>query len=438
MTIVSMSAMTKQLTKLKTGHTLQQENLRANAGGDASSPSAHMRLVFTLFIQLGKLLKAADAKAIALPQQNLRLNVLQFSLKTRLVSYLVRGRLNDTKDPESKRMLSAVQDEDVEVKPDGQFLLKLQAPFGESCEEPLVHRMMSLQRVRSLVAALTKLRITIKTVNLKRIVFAYPPTRKPASTSDHQPQPSTSPSLKAKISFPSTTTTAGSTTPHIILTFPSSNPHHRIESLLSQQLNLDNEGKTETLFSSFLDYLRITLPLLRAFDAIEARESAGSPSLPAAGVTIHCRTLDTYRIQYRQRGLTLAVHIRRFRDVLSWVIEELPSGRTNQHQQQQQRVEKSAELNDALRKAWRQRGDGWRGLSSCIKADIYTGGVLDALLTLDGIIRNEKVEGDVTGPGVGAGAVAGSAGGNQGLAAPAAPTATMAPAQNQPEVITLD
>ena len=126
---------------------------------------------------------------------------------------------------------------------------------------------------------------------------------------------------------------------------------------------------------------------MRAVDAIEDRDLSSS----FTEVYFHARNGGHYRLVYKQKGVVLDVRLKRLRDEFCWIIEEAPEKKV----QGQTQVQKSAVTAEAVKKIFSGRGTGWRGLASCIKANLHEG-LEDALLRVDEAVRSE-VAGEASG-----------------------------------------
>ncbi|MBE7180898.1 MAG: hypothetical protein INR71_06770, partial [Terriglobus roseus] len=137
---------------LNAGHTLQQETLPVGAEGGAAPPQPRL----TLLVHAEKLLRSANSKGTPFADGMLRLHVQAYLKSSNIVEYVVRGNLPKASAKLLVDSLSAVRDQNISFSKTGAFALKLSAPLGTSCVSSLVNRLLSLQRVRSVVTALKK------------------------------------------------------------------------------------------------------------------------------------------------------------------------------------------------------------------------------------------------------------------------------------------
>ncbi|KAF2096308.1 MED14-domain-containing protein, partial [Rhizodiscina lignyota] len=373
--LVSISATERELKELKVPHSLEANEHLTTETENAALSQSTSRSKFTLLINTDKLLAAAErnTKSANFAYNILRLSIYKYSQRTNTVTYHVRGQLKTLK--QLSETFTGVQDRDVIVQRDGRFALLLDAPFGQCCTESLTARLLSLQRTRSCAAALVKHKLQIDSINLAKIKFTYPAATDAADST----------TLTAEITFSSTSNDNQA----IRVNFPPTNPHRRIEALLTRNLNRTTTSNPNFPFEFFVPFLSVSLPLVRVLDTIEARELRTEPG-KQTGVAFHARNPEWYRVAYRSKALTLDIRTRRVRDQFVWMIEEphLPPIRAQGQQgqdQQASRPQKSPALADALQRLWLMRGVGWRGLRTCIMADIR-GGIEDALLKLDDVV----------------------------------------------------
>lgn len=428
---ISIAAASRQLKTLRVSHSHEREQHFIPGIDIVASPSSN-QTNFTLLINTSALIRKAGPKAASFALNILRLEVHGYSRRHNTVTYHVHGQLRPSAK-QSPETFTGVQDKDVMIKRNGRFGLKLTVPFGQSCTEALTNRLLSLHRARSCATALQKNNINLNSINLSRITFTYSATTI-SSTNSSGPT-----NLNAEISFSDIPNAKNP----ISIIFPPLNPHRRIQALLTRILNYrGGEARSDLPFGFFVAFLRISLPLVRALDIIEDKDlSADTKQQSSTGLNFHARSCDWYRIEYKQKGVTLDVKLKRIRDELVWFIDEAPLPPIkSQGQQQQEQPQKSPALVDAMEKVLGSRGKGWRGLHSCIKANA-DGGVEDALLRLDEVIRSEGVaENGTTNSAttaVTAAPTGGAAKANQSAASGAAQIKQQ-PQQQRQEVITLD
>lgn len=362
----SLQILSRQLTTLKAGHTLQQEHLPSSGGAVPAQPR------LTLLVQAQRLLRSADPRAESFADGLLRLYVQSYQKGSNLVDYMVRGALPSHSAKLLAESLSAVQDKDVKFAKGGSFALKISAPFGTSCVNGLVSRMLSLARVKSAVTALKKYKVHLNSVTLAKISFEYQGSGTTSSET----------SYTAEIEFPST---SHNNPPITTSFFPNTNPHRRVQQQLAHLLNLSIERNPRSAFDTWVRTLLMSFPVLRGLGLIEDRElrtNVEKDRQALTGLTVHARKLDWYRLNYHNKHLILDIRLKRTRDKVVWMIEEPRPSR-----QTPQALQISDNLARALKGAWAERGTGWRGLMSCIEAS-YSG-VEEAILKVDQIIRNE-------------------------------------------------
>jgi len=273
-----------------------------------------------------------------------------------MVKSILHGVL---KKPENlHEMLTANPDSDVAFYKNGMFSVVLLYPFGTSCVSKLIGRLNSISQIRSYVRTLKKYNLKTQKFSLNEIIFVY-----------HD-----SPTLTANINFiEGNPVRFGISTTNI--KFAASNPHRRIHTLCEAQLNASSAG-----FEQVIHLLRHTLPLMRAFEAIEQR-AIEIPS-PQTSVTVHLRSIEKYRLTYA--GLcTFDVILRRNRDLLEWHVEDVLF-----KQPPNNRGSRAEGLRAPLEELFRDRGDGWEGMKSALVCRIDA--VEAVLLKLDDVIRQAK------------------------------------------------
>lgn len=145
------------------------------------------------------------------------------------------------------------------------------------------------------------------------------------------------------------------------------NPHLRIADHLSEKLRSQGLG-------AVISMLRISLPILRTFTAIEARQNSG-------GVEILTRSDQWYQIRYSDpygKG-SFDICLRYRRDDPKWFIADTS-------------IKKPDFADEAfekgLRAVTRGKGDGWQGVKGGMIAGIN--GVEDLIFKLDEVFRTSK------------------------------------------------
>lgn len=203
--------------------------------------------------------------------------------------------LGRTKEPMTQQLGStnmSAADSDVSFHPQsGSFAVRFTVAVGETIVEPLVEKLIRIQRLIRLVAIIRKFLLPCLSVSLSRITFRY--SREQTSTAD--------------VSF--------SGEREMKLHLPMHSPHLRIKRFLENTLNI--EGLERVIMA-----LKVTLPLLTAFDSVEAlvrgREDGVIFVLP--------RAIDWFRVEYRRLGVVLDWRLKIRKSILYWFVQDPVSG----------------------------------------------------------------------------------------------------------------
>jgi mediator of RNA polymerase II transcription subunit 14 len=248
-------------------------------------------------------------------------------------------------------ILSQTRDNDVAFNDGGSFALVLRTGLGTSCVDRLVAQLQTIGRVTDFADVLKKRGLECNEISLSRIVFTY------------------AENLSVEILFNAKDSSK------ITLKLSNDNPHRRILVQLQEILNNPNAG-----FRDFVTALAFSLPLLRAFEAIEAHHllSTNISTRPS----IHIRNVDSFRLSYPYPRCAFDIKIRRARDDQEWQITEYmplsdPRG---------ERADTAPAFATALKTLFRQVGKGWTGMHSSIMAT--NDGAEVTLLALDAVVRS--------------------------------------------------
>jgi hypothetical protein len=309
----------------------------------------------------------------------LQLHYLGFDASTGDVKLIAKGVMRRAKRLPS--ILSQTRDEDVAFDDGGSFSLVLRTPLGTSCVDRLVAQLQTIGRVTNIADVLKKRGLQCNEISLSRIVFTY------------------AENLTAEILFNAKDSSK------ITLKLAQDNPHRRILVQLQEILNNPNAG-----FRDFVTALGFSLPLLRAFEAVEAHHLLSTDI--STRPSIHTRNVDSFRLTYPSPRCAFDIKIRRARDDQEWQLTEyLPLS-----DPKNERVNTAPAFATALKAFFRQVGKGWTGMHSSIMAT--NDGLEIAVLALDAVVRSfVPGTGGPSSPGTGA---------------------TTAAAKKDMEVITLD
>jgi hypothetical protein len=179
------------------------------------------------------------------------------SLDTGEVTLLVKGML---RRPEpTLNLASTGPDDAIAMDPDtGAFSFTIPVALGQPIIQRLRERLQRMERLLELMKVVRSFRLPCDSVTLGRIEVTY----------------SAVPRLTAVVEFPGSRG-ADNTAPPITVDFAPGNPHIRIRKFLNAML-ADKDGLANVLL-----YLAFTLPILLAFDEIEARSAKIPTTDPA-------------------------------------------------------------------------------------------------------------------------------------------------------------
>lgn len=231
-----------------------------------------------------------------------------------------------------KKLTSTIGDSVVFHPTSGEFAFHIVTSVGESTIPPLLDRLSSIQRLIYFLSVIRYYKLPCDSVSLSHVEFVYP---------------ALSSTLKAILYFP-----PGDS---MRLSFDQGNPHLRIQDYLTSLLRSGDGLK------AVLKLLRITLPLLRAFSALEASHLSNR-------VRILPRSVGWYSMQYENPSGKFDIKLRQRRDELFWFMKDSHLREGGEMNQQ------VIGLKD-LRKA---RGEGWRGMN---------GGMMASLTAVEDLMR---------------------------------------------------
>ncbi|KAI9876507.1 MAG: mediator complex subunit [Pleopsidium flavum] len=225
----------------------------------------------------------------------------------------------------------------------GAFTFRLLSPVGQPVIPALLDRLKRIERLIRFLAVLKQYNLKYETISLARIVFTY----------------ATNPlSLKADINF--------ATDAPMRISFEKGNPHLRIKDFLDELLNADGGLEHVTLL------LGITLPLLRAIDALEAPRSGHTES-----VIILPRSAEWFQLRYSNPKCRFDIRLRQRKDEVKWFLRDVST--------EAEISSCGEEFERVLKAMFVDRGEGWFGLRTGIVASV--GGVEGLLRKLDDVVR---------------------------------------------------
>lgn len=235
----------------------------------------------------------------------------------------------------------------------GAFAFRLLRPVGEPIIPALLERLKRIERLIRLLQVLKPYNLKYETISLGQIAFTY----------SSNPLP-----LRADINF--------ATDAAMRITFDKANPHLRIMDFLGNLLNAAAGLEHVTLL------LAITLPLLRALDAIEALHGSAADTDPPV---VLARSAEWFQIRYLNPKCRFDVRLKQRRDEVKWFLSDACSSDEPGSLDQ--------DLENAVRALWVGRGEGWFGLKTGVVASVD--GVEDLVGKLDQLVRSFAV---VAGP----------------------------------------
>ena len=357
-----------------------------------------------LYIKLSELLMMRNGQTKwAAPWVRLTYEGLERSEER--VVHLIRGKMDPPLSKDLAALLTQAHNPDVAFHPDGgAFTILHRTPFGQPSVEQLKTILFSIKRLRNVAEALEIHQYTCEKLSLTNVVFTYPSPSSPVVGDS----PSTFDPLRASITF------SDSDSDPIQLSLDPTNPHRRVRAFLRALLSHPTLFNT---FAPFASALEMSLPLLRALNAIEGR-GGDVREIP----TVHSRTLIAYRISYERPPIEFDVSLKDHRDTQRWHVHEREVPRRVQKPEHSKKLEEglSALFNTRVwkgggtggieeavndRKTGLVEGEGedqrvdtlvkmWWGMRTGIVSTIA--GIEDAIIKLDDVVRaSVEGEGDV-------------------------------------------
>jgi mediator of RNA polymerase II transcription subunit 14 len=274
----------------------------------------------------------------------LQLHYLGFDANTGEVKLVAKGVMRRAE--RLPGILSQTRQDDIAFNDGGSFALVLRTGLGTSCVDSLVAQLQTIGRVTNIADVLKTKGLVCNEISLSRIVFTY------------------AENLTVEILFNAKDSSK------ITIKLANDNPHRRILVPLQDILNNRYAG-----FKDFVAALTFSLPLLRAFDAIEAT-NALSTSLTTRP-SIHIRNADSFRLSYHSPQCVFEIRTKCTRDDQEWQIVDPHA---------QERAKNATPFSEGLKALFRQVGKGWTGMHSSIVAD--NDGVAAAVVALDAVVKS--------------------------------------------------
>jgi hypothetical protein len=274
----------------------------------------------------------------------LQLHYLGFNTNTGEVKLVAKGVMRRAE--RLAEILSQTRDDDVAFNDSGSFALVLRTGLGTSCIDRLVAQLQTIGRVTHFADVLKTKGLVCNEISLSRIVFTY------------------AENLTVEILFNAKDSSK------ITIKLGDDNPHRRILVPLQDILNNRYAG-----FKDFVAALNFSLPLLRAFDAIE-EANARSTDLTTRP-SVHIRSADSFRLSYHSPQCVFEIRTKCTRDDQEWQILDNHA---------QERAKTATPFAEGLKALFRQVGKGWTGMHSSIIAN--NDGVAAAVLALDAVVKS--------------------------------------------------
>lgn len=201
----------------------------------------------------------------------------------------------------------------------GEFAFRILTPVGESTIPLLLQRLSSIEHLIQFLAIIKHHDLSCSAVSLTHLEFVY------ASNPSN---------LKATIYFSSDLPTR--------ISLDTANPHLRIQDSLTSLLRSPNG------LHLVIKLLRATLPLLRAFSAMETAHASD-------GLSILPRSAVWFQVRYENPMGRIDLRLRKRRDGLMWFVKDL--GMTEAGNTSEKAEQRMKNVKKRLGGNWRWMGD---------------------------------------------------------------------------------
>ena len=334
---VAFGALSTQFDDMQIKHRFERMREGAQGGEEKARDSTGSEVA--LFFTVGQLLKTSKTQGQSWTNNVARLThhgMIDTGPDQTGVRHDLRLALASGKMRQLQTHLTHFKDRNLVLSDDGGVALRILAPFGKPFAEQIRSRLLSIERLDRYVRALQKHGLECTHVSLSRLSFNY----------------GKEPELSATLLFPSS-----EGLPVRLKLSPSDiNPHTRTKILLEHGLNEIGELGVEALGFTLL----LTLPLLQAFERIEAAGNKKSNC-----VSIQPQTCTRFLLKYIGPFPTCKFEIRsRLRKegkkkVIYWGV------------QLKRDASGSGALAGLLRQeVWSKQGQGWRGVGNGVVATV--------------------------------------------------------------------
>lgn len=264
-----------------------------------------------------------DPKTIKVPRstRNVSISFMGIDESESSAAYLIKAQTNAA--TLRSQYLNSMIGEFIQFHPtSGAVAFPLSTTVGESTIPAILERLADIQRLTDYIRTLQVFKLKPQSLSLDDLEFTY------------------APDCHAKISF-----TEVEEPPQ--LSFKHGNPHLRIQDQMMLIFRRNNNG-----LHGVIPFLQSSLPLMRAFAAIEAAHANDR-------VVILPRSAEWYQIRYLDPPVKFDVSLRRRRDEPKWFVRPLPSADGDNLDQRVQ---------DHLDSLLTGRGEGWDGIRQGIAA----------------------------------------------------------------------
>ncbi|KAI9697880.1 MAG: mediator complex subunit [Bogoriella megaspora] len=298
-TLISFYATTYELRKYKISYSIRQDPMSAQSFFKSTDNHVALRIYTRDLLRLPKNRKAVAKNSIHLTHSGLE-------YRGEHAMHRIKGVVRASPDAGLAKLLRENnKDKDVAFHPRGAFAFLLRTPFGKGFRGLLRRRILYIERLRHVAETLKVEKFTCLKLSLAEVVFTY---------GDEITK-----SLRAAISFREDGPT------HVEL--EPSNPHHRVQTLLSHTLSVAGPTSLTAVstsgaqawsnFGMFAFYLKATLPLLRAFNDIQSR-GADEVRPQTRPPHIYVISLDRYQIAYSKPTVQFDVELAPRGDEILW------------------------------------------------------------------------------------------------------------------------
>ncbi|MCJ1473360.1 mediator complex subunit [Lambiella insularis] len=227
----------------------------------------------------------------------------------------------------------------------GALCFRLNTPIGKTSILDIRDRFARISRLIRFLAIIRRHNLPCQSISLTNLAFSY----------------------ATDLSGPLTANIKLATDAPMRIEFALHNPHLRIQDFLTSMLAATSG------FESVTSALRLTLPLLLAFAAVEASERK-----PGSGLHILPRSATWYRVRYENPLFAYEIRLRQRREQALWF----------------SKTGAQKEGSTAAEEAWlqlcRERGAGWQGMKGGITAEVE--GVQALVRRIDEVFRGLRSE----------------------------------------------